>query len=142
MNLLRSLVRAIISPILLTLYILSVGQRSKTFLSGKCVAKAVWKQCGLQHTARVSEKGKDRRRSACVLRLPFRLLCSTGSCHTAKLTWETHRTAELNRFAASGSTAKAFHPSTAILKRNGVSEAFREKAHLVAALFKIWPCAC
>lgn len=68
-------------PILLTLYILSTGQSSKTFLSRTHFPKAAWKRCGF-NTSRVSEKGKDHRRSVCVLGLPFRLLRSTGSHST------------------------------------------------------------
>lgn len=90
----------------------------------------------------VRERKKTQDIRVCPCGLTFRPLCSTGSCHAAKLTWETHRTAELNRITAGCSMARAFHPCTTILKRERVSEAFRKKAHLDAALFKIWPCTC
>lgn len=79
---------------------------------------------------------------------PCSLFHPTVSCHAAKVTGKTHRTAELNRVAADASPAKTFYPCTAVLKRDKASEAFRGKKptnttkHFDAALFKIWPCAC
>lgn len=120
---------------------LLIGQRSKTFLSRKSFSKAAWKLQLATCCMCVRERRRLVEVCPCPCGLSFRLPHSTSSCHAAKLTWKTHRTAELIRITVSGSTAKAFHLPTDILKRKRVSEAFRNEVHSDAALFKIWLCA-